>query len=41
MICAVSGDMTGETWTELEVVTDEAETGTDGALELRDEEKLV
>jgi hypothetical protein len=41
---AVSGNMTGETWTELEVVTDEAETadtGTEDAVELRDEVKFV
>tara|TARA_R110002060_G_scaffold55068_2_gene65601 strand:- start:372 stop:494 length:123 start_codon:yes stop_codon:yes gene_type:complete len=37
MICVVSGDMMGEVWRELEVVTDEvlmAEAGTDVAEEL-------
>lgn len=40
----VSGDMMGETWTELEVVTDDAETadaGTEDAVGLRDEVKFV
>ncbi len=40
----VSGDMMGETWTELEVVTDEAEiadAGTEDAVGLRDEVKFV
>lgn len=31
MICVVSGDMIGEACTELEVVTEEADIGTEGA----------
>lgn len=41
MSCVVSGDMMGEVWRELAVVTEDADTGTGCSLELRGGSGLV
>jgi hypothetical protein len=44
VICVVSGDMMGDAWRELEVVTDEAlsaDAGTEGVFEGVDGKKVV